>query len=92
MTNPTPPRGPRSETVMVSSGSTASGLDPMASRMREHLGPFAVDSSARTLITTCWRSLPEERRNVEEVERQVRTLTERALAEFREDSVAFGFA
>jgi hypothetical protein len=66
--------------------------DPMAARMREHLGPFAVDTSARNLITTCWRNLPEDGRNVDEVERQVRKLVDRALAEFREDSAAFGFS
>jgi hypothetical protein len=35
-------------------------------------------------------ALPKERRNVEEVEQEIRRIVERALANLREDAASFG--
>jgi hypothetical protein len=35
-------------------------------------------------------ALPKDRRNVDELERQVRRIVDRALRDFREDGVEFG--
>ena len=70
-------------------GDDTGGTDPMA-HMKDVLGPTHVDQFIRQAISTCWMALPKERRNVDEVERQVRRLVERALANLREDDAAFG--
>ena len=57
---------------------------------RSHMGPGHVDQMVRHLLRTCWLSLPPERRNVDEVERQVRRILDRALRDLREDDQAFG--
>ena len=53
-------------------------------------GPGHVDQMVRTAIQACWMALPEERRNIDEVEREMRRLVERALTDLREDAEAFG--
>lgn len=58
--------------------------------MREMLGPGMVDQQIRSSVSTCWMALPKERRNVEEVERQMRRLFERAMKDLREDAERFG--
>ena len=67
----------------------AGSNDPMA-HMKDVFGPAHVDQFIRQAISSCWMALPKERRNVDEVERQVRRLVERALANLREDDAAFG--
>jgi hypothetical protein len=41
-------------------------------------------------IQFCWSALPKDRKNADEVERQIRRLVDRALKDFREDLVQFG--
>lgn len=53
-------------------------------------GPGHVDQSIRQAVQACWMALPKSRRNVNEVEQQIRRLMERALNDLREDSAAFG--
>jgi hypothetical protein len=53
-------------------------------------GPGQIDQMLRQAVQTCWLSLPQERRTVEEVEKQIRRLVDRALKDFREDAEAFG--
>jgi hypothetical protein len=59
-------------------------------RMRGMFGPQQVDSQIRQAIQFCWMALPPEKQSVEEVERQIRRIVERALGNLREDSASFG--
>ena len=54
-------------------------------------GPTQIDNSIRQAIQMCWMSLPESQRSIDEVERQIMRLVERALQNAREDSEDFGF-
>ena len=62
-----------------------------SSLMRESSGPFAVDSSIRNAIGTCWRMLPEADRSPDRVEAEVLRIVRRALDDFKADVAAFGF-
>ncbi len=59
-------------------------------RMNEMFGPGHVDQSVRQAIQACWMALPKERRTIDEVEKQIHRIVERALANFRDDAVTFG--
>lgn len=59
-------------------------------QMSEMFGPGHVDQCVRQAIQACWMALPSDRRNVEEVEKQIRRLVERALSNLREDQSSFG--
>jgi hypothetical protein len=66
--------------------------DPEAmKRLRAFLSPQQVDHQIRQAIQFCWMALPPEQRNVEEVEKQIRRIVERALRDLREDADSFGF-
>ena len=65
------------------------GGNPME-KMAEMFGPGHVDQAVRSAIQACWMALPKERRNVEEVEKEIRRVMERALANSREDAASFG--
>jgi len=65
--------------------------DPeQGNRLRAFFGPQQVDESVRRAIQMCWMALPDERKNVGEVEKQIRRIVDRALRDLREDSDAFG--
>lgn len=65
--------------------------DPEAmKRMRAFLSPQQVDQTIRQAIQFCWMVLPPEQQNVEEVEKQVRRIVDRALRDLREDADSFG--
>jgi hypothetical protein len=65
--------------------------DPDAmKRMRELFSPQQVDHQIRQAIQFCWMSLPPEQQNVEEVEKQIRRIVDRALRDLREDANTFG--
>ncbi len=66
-------------------------LDP-AQRLNGLLGPAQVDCFIRQALQFCWMALPQDRKNVEELECQFRRIVERALSDFREDNTAFGQA
>jgi hypothetical protein len=57
--------------------------------MSQFFGPGQVDQTIRQAIQVCWMALPKDKRNVEEVESQIRRLVERALKDLREDGEAF---
>jgi hypothetical protein len=59
-------------------------------RMREFFTPQMVDQQIHSAIQSCWMMLPPERRSVEEVEKQLRRIVDRALKDLREDATAFG--
>ena len=58
--------------------------------MGQVIGPEHVDFTIRQAIQVCWMVLPKDRRNVQEVENQIRRLVDRALKDLREDREAFG--
>jgi len=66
--------------------------DPEKARreMAKMFGPTQIDREIRQAISFCWMSLPKERQNPDEVEREIRRLVDRALKDFREDAGAFG--
>lgn len=70
-------------------GDDGGGENPMQT-MSEMFGPGHVDQTARAAIQACWMALPKDRRNPDELEKQVRRIVDRALRDFREDSEQFG--
>ena len=61
-----------------------------AKKMRDLFGPGQVDQHFRQAVHVCWMMLPEDRRSVDELEKQVRRIMERAFKDLREDTEAFG--
>ena len=53
-------------------------------------GPGHVDQMIRGAIQQCWMLLPDDRKNVDAVEAEIRRLVDRALDDLREDAKAFG--
>jgi hypothetical protein len=58
-------------------------------KMRAMMGPGVVDDQIRQAIHFCWMMLPAERRNVAEVEKEIRSIVERALKALRDDEGRF---
>jgi hypothetical protein len=58
-------------------------------KMRAFLGGGHVDSMVRQALQTCWMALPREKRNVEELKRQMQRLVDRAIDDLEEDRQAF---
>ncbi|MGO9107932.1 MAG: hypothetical protein ACLP9L_01755 [Thermoguttaceae bacterium] len=58
--------------------------------MRSMHGPQAVDQSLRMAVSMCWMMLPDDKKNVDAVEREIRRLVDRIIADLREDAKAFG--
>ena len=71
---------------------SGSGGKPEETRkaMRDMLGPQAVDWFIRHAISTCWMMLPDNKKNVTQVEAEIRRLVERAVQNLREDARSFG--
>ena len=46
----------------------------------------------RNAVGICWMMLPDDQKNVDAVEREVRRLIDRILMDFREDATAFGIS
>ena len=59
-------------------------------RMRDFMGPGAVDQMIRQAIIHCWMILPPERKNARGVEEEIRRMVDRALRDMREDAASFG--
>ena len=59
--------------------------DEGAEKMREFFSPTQIDHQIRQAIQFCWIALPKDKRNVDELERQIRRLVDRALRDLRED-------
>ncbi len=57
---------------------------------RELFGPQLVDQHIRMAISTCWIILPPGKKTAEAVEKEIRRVVDRALANLREDAAAFG--
>lgn len=56
-----------------------------AEKMRDYMSPSQIDHQIRQAIEFLWMVLPKEKRNVDEIERQVRRIVDRALRDLRED-------
>jgi hypothetical protein len=70
---------------------TFESKDPEAEKkLRAMFGPAQVDQQVRQAIQLCWMMLPEDRKNVDELEKQLRRIVERAFQDLREDADAFG--
>jgi hypothetical protein len=61
-----------------------------AAKMRDMFGPGQVDQHIRQAIQFCWMMLPNDQKSVDELEKQVRRIFERAIKAVREDADAFG--
>jgi hypothetical protein len=59
--------------------------DDAMDKMREMFGPTQIDQQFRQAIHFCWMGMPKEKRNVDELERQIRRLVDRALRDIRDD-------
>ena len=75
--------------AIAKSGDGDDDENPME-KMREMFGPGHVDQTVRSAIQACWMALPKERRTVQEVEKEIRRLVERALSNLHEDIASFG--
>ena len=58
--------------------------------MSAMFGPGHVDQALRQAIQACWMALPKDRRTVDNVEKEIRRLVDRALDNLRDDVKAFG--
>ena len=54
-------------------------------KARQVFGPGQVDHLIRQAVQFCWMGLPKDKRNVNELERQIRRIVDRALQDIRED-------
>ena len=61
----------------------------MRQAMAAAMGPGQVDTMVRHAVQHCWMMLPEEKRSVAELKRQMQRLVDRAVEDFREDAAAF---
>jgi hypothetical protein len=52
-------------------------------------GPLAIDYALRTAVSLCWTMLPDDQKNADVVEREVRRRLDRVIANLREDAKAF---
>lgn len=75
-----------------SSCTSSGGDEDAAEKMADFFGPGQVDQTIRQGIHFCWMALPKDRRNADELEKQVRRIVDRALKDFREDAEQFGRA
>ncbi|MGA2254913.1 MAG: hypothetical protein ABSG53_09640 [Thermoguttaceae bacterium] len=60
-----------------------------AERFHQFFRPDLIDSQIRTAIGGAWMILPKEKRTVDEVERLIRRMVDRAFRDMREDLESF---
>ncbi len=58
--------------------------------LRKIIGPEQIDQQIRMAIQLTWMMLPKETKSIDEVEKQIRRLVDRALIDLREDFDSFG--
>ena len=61
-------------------------------KMRQVFGPGHVDEQIRQAIHLCWMMLPEDRQTIDELEKQIRRIVDRALKDLRDDADQFGLS
>ena len=59
-------------------------------KMRDLFSPAQVDQSVRQALQLCWMMLPQDKRNIDELERRFCRIVDRALENLREDDQTFG--
>jgi hypothetical protein len=59
-------------------------------QMREFLSAGQVDQMVRHAIHSCWMALPKDRRNMDELKRQLNRMIDRAIRGMEEDRREFG--
>jgi len=65
--------------------------DPNAGdNMRRMFGPGQVDVQIRQAIHLCWMLLPDDKKTVDDLEKQLCRIVDRAIRDLREDADAFG--
>ena len=64
--------------------------NPEPSEAFREMAARGIDGLIRQAISFCWNALPKERRNADEVEKEIRRIVDRAMRDFREDSASFG--
>ncbi len=69
---------------------SADNPEAVTKMMRSMHGPLSVDNALRMAVNVCWMMLPDDKKTVDAVEREIRRLVDRILADFREDAQAFG--
>ena len=75
--------------AFISTCSSGEGGEDAADRMAEMFGPGQIDQMIRQGIHFCWMALPKDRKNADELEKQIRRIVDRALKDFREDQEQF---
>ena len=65
------------------------GVPPDREKFAGLFGPGQGDQSIRQVIQICWMVLPSERKNMDNLEREIRRIVDRALKDFREDQEQF---
>jgi hypothetical protein len=78
--------------AFISTCSSGEGGEDAADQMAAMFGPGQIDQMIRQGIHFCWMALPKDRKNADELEKQVRRIVDRALKDFREDQEQFGRA
>jgi hypothetical protein len=78
--------------AFISTCKSGEGDEDAVQKMADLFGPGHVDHTIRQSIHFCWMALPKDRKNVDELEKQVRRIVDRALKDFREDCQEFGRA
>lgn len=58
--------------------------------LRLSMGPQHLEQMIRQCVGLCWTMLPQDKRNIGEVESQLRRVFERAMSNLREDASQFG--
>ena len=74
--------------AFVSTCNSSEGGEDAAEKMAEIFGPGQIDQMIRQ-GHFCWMALPKDRKNADELERQIRRIVDRALKDFREDQEQF---
>ena len=74
---------------MYSHFSCSSGDEGDEEKLREFFGAGQVDQMVRQAIQTCWMALPNRKRNIDELRRQLNRMIERALRDMEEDRKEF---
>ena len=68
------------------------GDEDAEEKMRETFNPAHIDQMIGQAIQFCWMGLSKEKRNIDELERQIRRIVDRALSNMREAFNQFGRA
>lgn len=59
-------------------------------KMQAMFGPQQVDQEIRQAISVCWMMMPEDKKNPVAVAAEIQRIVDRAIANLKEDAVAFG--